>query len=106
LVKPQRWQAPAPLLKWGLDEDEVWILFQVLLDGFRTKGAILFPDVVSPTDEFFAPRNREFFFCAKLPQGKRSAVYNNVVGWEPTRAGRQNGRTDYLMRLHSQGLGQ
>lgn len=105
LVKPERWRAPKPLLQWELSEEEVWTLFQILLDSFRTKGAIHFPDIVAPDDGFFAPRNREIFFCAKLPQGKRSNAYRNVMGWEPTRPGALNARTDFLMRLHKQGLG-
>lgn len=105
LVKPVRWRAPQPLLNWGLTEAEVWTLFQVLLDTLRTKGAVLFPDQVRPDDELFAPRNREFYFTAKLPQGQRSRSQRNLFGWEPTRVGAMNARLDFLLRLAHQGLG-
>ncbi len=46
LTKPKGWVAPMPLLAWGLSDEEVWLLFQVLLDSLRTKGAVAFPDSV------------------------------------------------------------
>lgn len=104
LVKPDRWRPPAPLLWWGLNEDEVWTLFQILLDSFRTKGAIVFPDNVSPTDEFFSPRNREYFFKGKKAQGDSSKGQANIFSWNPIRKGGMNSRLDYLRRLTQQRL--
>jgi hypothetical protein len=105
LVKPEGWQAPRPLLGWGLSEDEAWLLFQILLGSFRTKGAVLFPDHVSPDDEFFSPRNREYYFLGKRPEKKRGAMRANIYGWNPTRKNDTNTRLDYLMRLTNSGLG-
>ena len=100
LVKPNRWRAPKPLMDWGLSEDEVWTLFQILLDSFRIKGAVLFPDHVSPEDEFFHPRNREYYF-----RGNRSNPQRHVFSWNPSRKGVMNARLDFLLRLTQQGLG-
>jgi ATP-dependent helicase YprA (DUF1998 family) len=100
LVKPDRWRPPRPLMNWELSEDEVWILFQILLDSFRTKGAILFPDYVSPEDEFFHPRNREYYF-----RGSRSNSQRHVFSWNPSRKGVMNARLDFVFRLIQQGLG-
>jgi len=100
LVKPERWHAPRPLMDWGLSEDEVWVLFQVLLDSFRTKGAILFPDYASPEDEFFYPRNREYYF-----RGNGSNTRRHISSWNPSRKGVMNARLDFLIRLTQQELG-
>ena len=100
LLKPKGWAAPRPLLKLGLDETQVWDLYQVLLANFRIKGAVEFPasTAVQPTDEFFAPRNRSALFIAKKAKGK-SKNWQNIQGWEPTQASRLNTLTDYLIRL-------
>lgn len=100
LVKPDRWHPPEPLMDWGLSEDEVWILFQILLDSFRAKGAVLFPDHVSPEDEFFYPRNREYYF-----RGNGSNARRHISSWNPSKKGVMNTRLDFLLRLTQQGLG-
>jgi len=101
LVKPAQWRAPRPLMdQWGLSEDEVWTLFQILLDSFRTKGAVLFPDHVSPEDEFFYPRNREYYF-----RGNGSNTQRHISSWNPSKKGGMNARLDFLLRLTRQGLG-
>jgi len=94
LVRPPYWKAPEPLTAWGLSEDEVWTLFAVLLDTLRTKGAIRFPDSVSPEDEFFAPRNREYYF-----RGNGSNSRRHISSWVPSAKGALNSRLDFLVRL-------
>lgn len=100
IKKPSGWLAPRPLLAFGLDETQVWDLYQVLLANFRVNGAIEFPSTaaVQPTDEFFAPRNRSGLFVAKLEKGQGKSR-PMVKGWEPTRSGFSNTRVDYLTRL-------
>ncbi|MFQ5906227.1 MAG: helicase-related protein, partial [bacterium] len=100
LVRPPRWHAPGKLLNWGLSEGEVWILFQILLDSLRVKGAILFPDYVSPEDEFFYPVNREYYF-----RGNGSDSRRHISSWNPSRKGVLNTRLDFLLRLTQRGLG-
>ncbi|MDH7578885.1 MAG: DEAD/DEAH box helicase [Bacillota bacterium] len=93
LAKPPAWRPPQPLMQapWNLTETEVWLLFQVLLDTLRVKGAVLFPEHVSPRDAFFQPRNREFFFRAHGASPKKG-----IFSWNsPT----LNGRLDFLIRL-------
>jgi hypothetical protein len=96
LVKPPRWIAPKPLLQppWNLTENEVWMLFQVLLDSLRFKGAVLFPDNAAPTDEFFQPRNREYYL-----REHQAVPAKGIMSWSSTASGRMNGRLDYLTRL-------
>ncbi|MBA7617862.1 ATP-dependent RNA helicase RhlE [subsurface metagenome] len=96
LVKPENWKAPEPLTRspWKLPANEVWILFQVLLDSFRKNGAILFPDNVSPTDEFFQPTNREYYFRENGSMPKR-----HIRSWNPSSENATNARLDFIMRL-------
>lgn len=93
LARPDQWQAPGPLRAWGLSEEEVWTLFQVLLHGFRAKGALLFPDLVSPEDDFFKPRNREYYFRQSGPNPRR-----HIFAWSPAKRA-MNARLDYLLRV-------
>ena len=92
VVEPSHWAAPRPLLegKWGLASPEVLTLLQVLLNSLRTNAVIKFPDQVSPQDDFFKPRNREYFVRAN------KAVRGRIFSWNSTRT---NGRLDYLLRL-------
>jgi len=64
LACPAGWKAPDPLLEWGLTEVEAWTLYAVLLDTLRAKGVLLFPDIVSPKDDLFSPRNRGYYVRA------------------------------------------
>lgn len=82
---------------WNLTFEESWTVFQVLLDGFRKNAAIVYPQNVSPTDEFFEPRNREYYF-----KEKRNKNDVNTFGWCPAQG--LNSRLDFLMRLAENGL--
>ncbi len=99
LVKPERWIAPKSLTKppWNLSTDEVWILFQVLLDDFRKYGAILFPDNVPPTDEFFQPTNHECYFRENGSSRKK-----HIRSWNPSSGNAVNTRIDFITRLSQQ----
>jgi ATP-dependent helicase YprA (DUF1998 family) len=96
LAKPERWRSPAPLLRapWNLNDDEVWALFQVLLDSLRLQGAITFPEYVSPTDPEFEPRNREFFFRREGSEPKLG-----IFSWLSSRKGSLNRRRDFILKL-------
>lgn len=98
LVEPQGWVPPKALTggKWGLTHSEAITLIKVLVDSIRVKGAVTFPDYVSPKDEFFQPRNREFYFRANQP-----VPVKGILSWNSTRS---NTRLDYLLRL-TQNLG-
>lgn len=101
LVKPSRWKPPTPLMRspWSLSREEIWLLFQILLNSFRTKGAMVFPDVVNPRDEAFYPRNRHFYFregVASKPHG--------IFSWSSSERRAMNSRLDFLTRLVRLGL--
>lgn len=95
LQKPAGW-VPPPQLKeepWGLTDDEIWTLFNVLLDSFRLDGAIRFPEGISPTDDFFQPRNFQFYY-----RENGSSRERHILSWAP-RPEYSNKRLNYLLRL-------
>jgi superfamily II DNA or RNA helicase len=96
LVKPKKWKPPEPIMNspWKLSEDDVWTLFCILLDSFRKKGAIMFPDNVSPTDEFFMPTNREYYF-----RENGSVPQKYIFSWNPSSEKVTNARLDFIIRL-------
>ncbi|NLM28590.1 MAG: DEAD/DEAH box helicase [Clostridiaceae bacterium] len=96
LTKPKvNFRNPFMHAPWDLTFEESWMLFQILMDSFRKSLAVLFPPNISPQDEFFAPRNREYFF-------KQKSDKSGIFGWSPNRG--INSRLDYLMRLAKNGL--
>lgn len=96
LVKPKRWAPPRKLMQppWNLTEEEIWTLFQILLDSLRLKGAITFPDEVSPTDDLFQPRNKEMFF-----RENQASTGKGICSWSSISSGKMNARLDFLVRL-------
>lgn len=99
LIKPDRWVPAPPLLQepWNLSGGEAWVLFQVLLDSFRKRGALRFPDGISPEEEFFQPRNFQFYF-----RESGSSQRDHINSWLP-KAGHFNARLDYLTRIAKKG---
>lgn len=96
LLKPKvNFRNPFMAEPWNLTFEESWMLFQVLLDSFRKNAAIVFPPNISPQDEFFAPRNREYYF-------KQKSNTSGIFGWCPSKG--INSRLDFLMRLAKNGL--
>ncbi|MFA7168410.1 MAG: DEAD/DEAH box helicase, partial [Sphaerochaetaceae bacterium] len=99
LVKPGGWIPPVRLLyePWNLSEEEAWVLFQVLLDSFRKSGALRFPDGISPTEDFFQPRNFQFYF-----RESGASQRARILSWLP-KSGHSNTRLDYLARVAKKG---
>lgn len=95
-IKPVGWRPPEYLLcsPWNFTEEEVWTLFCLLLDQFRINGAVTFPENVPPEDEFFAPKNREYYFRKNV-----SSSTKHIYSWMPAQSSRGNSRLDLLMRM-------
>lgn len=92
LIKPDNFIAGPLQEQYELNDEESWTLFQILLNSFRKYGAVTYPDSVSPTNEFFAPRNREYYF-------KENTSEWNVYSWNPSSKGVLNSRLDFLLKL-------
>lgn len=103
LARPSGWQPPRPLLTppWALTPDEAWTLYAILLDSFRFQSAISFPDGVSPADEAFSPRNREYYF-----RNNSADVKQRILSWSSPARGKLNRRLDFLGRLSQVTSGQ
>ncbi len=98
LRMPALWKPPEYFLELGYSEEEIALIYQNLLNHFRLRGAINFPDDINPKDEFFAPRNRESFFVHIKDSGN---VQGAIFGWLPSRRDGMNSRLDYIKRLLS-----
>lgn len=97
-ARPAGIPPPQRLLEspWNLSPDEAWELLELLLDTVRWRGGVCFPDGVNADDDFFIPRNREYYLSRQLSEGRRPAPYV-VQGWLPRRGA--NTRTDVLEKL-------
>lgn len=95
LVKPVNWDVPRPLLQepWGFSTQEAWTLYQVLIDSVRQKGVMLFPDELSPYDDFFQPRNYELYIKERT---NKELTKKGVMGWNSNST---NSRLDYIIRV-------
>lgn len=97
LIKPQN-VSPISIFfsqsPWCLNEDEVWELCEALIGSFRLQSAIEFPEDISPEDEFFSPRNREYFFRISGASPQR-----HIYSWLSTSQGKRNKRVDFLLKL-------
>jgi hypothetical protein len=100
LKKPDGWTPGKTLSSlltpppYALTQDEIWELFETLLDSFRLQSAITFPDEVSPEDEIFKPRNRSYYFRQFGALSKKS-----VFSWSPSGASKMNRRMDFVQKL-------
>lgn len=92
---PQGWTPPSEMGKapWSFSERECTDLLVVLIDTIRKNGAVRFPDIVSPKDPFFAPKNREYYFKGNMSADRR------IRSWCPTNDRVINSRLDYLVKI-------
>lgn len=85
----------------GIDPAEAKVLYSFLLDQFRRNRAVVFPEMVSPNDEVFAPQNQQGGFWIRKPAGLEAHPRGySLKGWLP--AGTSlNTRLDYLDKILS-----
>lgn len=79
---------------WNLTSDEIWTLLTILLNTLRRDKIFIFPDTVSPEDEFFAPLNTINYIRLNNPKRSKTKVFS----WSPS-GSHLNRRLDYLLRL-------
>lgn len=88
---------PAALTNLGLTKDQAWDLLEVLVHSMRHSGALAveYGDTnVQVAKEFFAPRNREYYF-----RGTGSDRSQNVHSWSPTHPAKSNKRLVFLEQI-------
>jgi len=93
VVKPKNWKPVPYFKKLNIDEDDIWKLYEAMLNSFRRQGVLHFPDEVSPEDNHFAPRNKKLYF-----RGEGSSPEQCVLAWVPA-AGKYNSRADYVTKV-------
>ena len=81
--------------RWGGDAGEAWRLIRYCMDTLRQAGAVVYPDSVPATDEFFAPRNHEVFFRTE----QRQKYYGKeILAFLPNES-RSNKRLIYVQKF-------
>ncbi len=92
---PPNWLPPKALQNFfqGFSTAECADVIMVLMDTMRKIGAVRFPDAISPTDPYFAPRNREYYFKENM------SADGTIHSWCPTTGSVSNSRLDYVMRI-------
>jgi ATP-dependent helicase YprA (DUF1998 family) len=99
--KPDKW-SKLNMKSLGIDEDldlsndELWDLYRVLFNSLREMNAITFPNLVSITDQTFAPRNKEVYFKV---EAEKSVLGNNILGWLPKETS-NNRRLDFVQKMY------
>lgn len=99
--KPDKW-SKLNMNSLGIDTDldltidELWELYKVLFNSLRDMNAITFPDLVSITDQTFAPRNKEVYFKV---EAEESALGNMILGWLP-KENFNNKRLDFIQKMY------
>lgn len=79
-----------------LSIDELWELYKVLFNSLRDMNVITFPDLVSITDQTFAPRNKEVYFKLEAEESLRG---NLILGWLP-KGKSNNKRLDFIQKMY------
>jgi len=91
----------APFLKaFNFSDLEIESLYTYFLDQFRSAGAVEFPELISPLDEYFSPQNKQGGFWERKPEGEINIPWNyNIKSWITTGKGRSNSRQDYIEKI-------
>ena len=101
LKNPEMLWSFKDLQEAGIDPAEAKVLYSFLLDQFRRNRAVVFPEMVSPNDEVFAPQNQQGGFWIRKPAGLEAHPRGySLKGWLPAGAS-SNTRLDYLDKILS-----
>lgn len=83
----------------GLSPEEAKNLITFFLDEFRYSRAFKYPEIVGPTDDYFAPQNLQGGFCRVNPPSKNKKSRGYMIkAWKPS-GSFNNGRLDFLTKL-------
>jgi len=88
---------------WNLSNEEGLLLCKIMIDQFRIKGALCYPDGIDANDDFFSPVNREYYFKQLGRIEENGRVSKSVFSWIPSQKAKSgfysNNRTDLLKKL-------
>jgi ATP-dependent helicase YprA (DUF1998 family) len=96
MAEPSTIPSLAPLMRFGLSEQEVRDLVQFLIRTLRHQGAVGALGEVDLSDDIFLPRTGQVY----VREAAADPRYR-VLSWSPsrTRGTRHNRRSDFLLRL-------
>ena len=90
-----------PLFKdLDFSEQELLEFYRYLIDQFRINRAILYPEYVRPTDEYFNPIAQQGGITRTSPMGERKGIRGySIKSWIPKEEIYTNSRIDYLNKI-------
>lgn len=96
-IFPDKLPFPDNVSRYGVEGgNNIWNLYRFIFDTLRQKGTITFPEVVSPEDDFFSPRNHAGFFRNSGSEKIYRKGY--VYGFMPSE-GHKNKRSAMLLKV-------
>ena len=96
-IMPEKIQFQDGVSRYGVEGGEnIWNVYRFVFDTLRQKGTITFPEMVSPEDDFFSPRNHAGFF--RNTGNERIHKKGYVYGFMPSE-GHKNKRSAMLLKI-------
>lgn len=96
-IIPEKIEFPNDASRYGVEGGKnIWNLYRFVFDTLRQKGAITFPEIVSPEDDFFSPRNHAGFFRNTGNEKIHRKGY--VYGFMPS-SGHKNKRSAMFLKI-------
>ena len=96
-IMPEKINFPDGVSRYGVEGgNNIWNIYRFVFDTLRQKGAITFPEIVSPEDDFFSPRNHAGFFRSIGNEKLYKKGY--VYGFMPSE-GHKNKRSAMFLKI-------
>ena len=93
-IEPEPLKLRPDAVRADFSGEKLWNLLRYMMDTLRQKGAVSFPELVRPTDDFFAPRNHAGYF---RESGSKAVQDGYVYGFIPA-AGAKNKRLGVMLK--------
>lgn len=79
-IFPQRFPIKDNVNFEGMNGTKLQSVFRFMMDTLRQKGAVTYPEIIRPTDDFFEPKNHSGYF---RQQGSESSADGYIYGFVP-----------------------
>lgn len=96
-IMPEKIKFPDGVSRYGVEGgNNIWSVYRFVFDTLRQKGTITFPELISPEDDFFSPRNHAGFFRNSVSEKiyKKGYVYGFMPG-----EGHKNKRSAMFLKI-------
>ncbi len=96
-IMPEKINFPDGVSRYGVEGgNNIWNVYRFVFDTLRQKGTITFPEVISPEDDFFSPRNHAGFF--RSTENDRLNRKGYIYGFVPSE-GHKNKRSAMFLKI-------